>query len=85
MTVLLAPVGTPAPPRVVPVPPRPAVPPPARRVPWADVRWAVLATVLGPVAGRHPDVAIALVGAVDEAVAAGRAQWRRRTVPPTRR
>jgi hypothetical protein len=55
---------------------------PARRgargpVPWGDVRWAVLTPVLGPLADRSPDVAIALLGAVDEAVAAGRAQWRR--------
>ncbi len=46
-------------------------------VPWDEVRWAVLAPVLGPLADRSPDVAIALLGAVDEAVAAGRARWRR--------
>ncbi|SFD23436.1 hypothetical protein [Klenkia taihuensis] len=61
-----------------PVAPRPARQGPHDPVAWEDVRWALLTPVLGPLADRSPDVAIALLGAVDEAVAAGRAQWRRR-------
>lgn len=33
--------------------------------------------LLGPVAARNPDVAMALLAGADEAVAAGRARWRR--------
>ncbi len=61
-----------------PVATRPARREPRDPVAWDDVRWALLAPVLGPLADRSPDVAIALLGAVDEAVAVGRAQWRRR-------
>jgi hypothetical protein len=68
----------------------PVRPVPARRgargpIAWDDVRWAVLAPVLGPLADRSPDVALALLGALDEARAVGRARRRRSTEPVPRR
>ncbi|MEI4272285.1 hypothetical protein TEK04_11190 [Klenkia sp. LSe6-5] len=51
---------------------------------WDDLGWSVVTALLGPVADRNPDVALSLLARADEAVAAGRARWRRHGPWPPR-